>query len=97
MIATSIDHVFALIPDLVVYPNPSNGDFSIKGNLLKNADLWVEILNSLGQTIATEKMNLRKGMFEKAIFIGTEFPAGLYLIQVSDGNQSKAIPVIVHR
>ena len=74
---------FELDKNILVYPNPANSDISVKfKNLMENGTL--KIISLTGQTV-----------FEKQHFSGTDFSfdvsylsAGLYLIQVSDGNNS---------
>ncbi|MFZ4401677.1 MAG: T9SS type A sorting domain-containing protein [Bacteroidales bacterium] len=43
--------------DFIIYPNPNNGNFSIKLDLLENETFSLSIYNILGQTVHIQKLN----------------------------------------
>jgi len=59
-----------------IYPNPSNGEFSIKG---AEAVVSVEIFNGLGQKVKTVKNN-SKGI----ISVDLDSKSGLYMVKMTD-------------
>lgn len=80
-----------------IYPNPSNTSSSLSCNLSKESKVKIEIQNVLGQKIS-EVFNgdLKKG--ENTININTtELGSGNYFVNISDGNSSKKIKMIVVR
>ena len=50
---TGINEVENRISDIVIYPNPSNGAFSIEYTLLKDSDVSIIITDILGRAILT--------------------------------------------
>lgn len=71
--------------ELLVYPNPNNGVFSIEvENDDENAEL--QIYNSIGVLI-------NRCGFDKEIDI-SDYPAGLYLLRMISGNDEKSVIVI---
>lgn len=63
-----------------VYPNPSNGEFTIKlGNM--NEKMTIEIYNILGELIQTEKIS------SETTNVKLNAKTGTYLIKVTENNQ----------
>jgi hypothetical protein len=67
---------------LSVYPNPSHSDFIIKlntemENSTNSTTEWVEIINSIGEKVYSDKLSDRSIHLNKT---------GIYFVKVSDGN-----------
>jgi len=64
-----------------VYPNPSNGTFTISGNI-NGKDVSIEILNTLGQVVYKETKESTNGKLNKQISV--HLPSGVYTIYIKD-------------
>lgn len=69
-----------------VYPNPTNGLVTINGTNLKQA----EVLNTLGQRVATIT-----GKGETLQVDLSHLPAGVYFVNVTDGEGRKCVKKVV--
>jgi hypothetical protein len=68
-----------------VYPNPSDGEFTIIAEFQTVTTGTVTILNSLGQTAMEESFTETRKYIKR--FDGSELPAGLWFIRIQDGSQ----------
>jgi hypothetical protein len=72
----------------VVYPNPTEGETSIRYNLMSNSDVTIEVKDMAGKTIQTvSKFNQASGMNELT-FNTSNFASGVYYISVNTENGS---------
>ena len=69
------------INSLVVYPNPSNGVFTVSLIALKSSTIQMSIINLLGQDIWSENRNIDQG--ENQINIFTELLPGIYGLRMT--------------
>jgi len=65
-----------------LYPNPSNGTFTVKTDVSQN-DTYLEIINMLGQKIFTQKLSIGK---EHNITLENNLAKGIYQIQIKTNN-----------
>ena len=77
-----------VINELSVYPNPSNGSYTIKLNLQASETISIIAMNSLGQTVFATERNGHTGTNEYRIDM-TAQPNGLYFLSLRAGNQVK--------
>jgi hypothetical protein len=74
-----------------VYPNPSEGDFTLYVNLPAATDVQIEIVNSLGQRVySNAHLNYSGGQLP--IFIDTP---GMYTVKVSTADGIRVMPVMI--
>ncbi|MCD6345958.1 MAG: T9SS type A sorting domain-containing protein, partial [Bacteroidales bacterium] len=81
---TSVDNlqiINANTPELVVYPNPSQGIFNISINSLNASKLRLNIVNSLGQVVIQKSISARAGDTTERLDLSM-FENGLYYIFV---------------
>ncbi len=80
-----------------VFPNPSNNLSKVNFTLSKESKVVIEVQNQLGQKVTTAfNGDLQKG--ENTVTINTsELSPGNYLINVSDGDVSKKLKLVVVR
>ena len=74
--------------ELSVYPNPSNGSYTIKLNLQASETVNILAVNSFGQTVLVEERNGRTGTNTYSLDM-TNQPNGLYFLSLRAGNQVK--------
>jgi hypothetical protein len=83
------------VHNLQVYPNPSEGIFSVAFTSEVAADYTIEIMNPLGQVIYSESVNNVSGNILKKIDLSNQ-PAGIFLVKIS-GENSEAVQKIFTR
>jgi hypothetical protein len=72
--------------NLLVYPNPSNGTFTIKFDAKPASNTRISLLNLLGQEVWTESQTLKMG--EQELSINTKLSDGVYILRLqNDGEQ----------
>jgi Zn-dependent metalloprotease len=78
-----------------VYPNPSNGNLNIDMQMLNSNEVTFSVVNLVGQTIFTEKMNLSSGT-NNLVWNIKDVSNGVYMIRVAsaEGTLSKRIEII---
>ncbi len=75
-----------------IYPNPSNGDLSIRSAIPAGLDR-VSVLNALGQVVA----DLRPAGTDRVELDLRTGPAGCYVVRVEQGGRITSLPLIVQR
>ncbi len=66
----------------LIYPNPSNGQFTISTNLIKNSTVKITIYDILGQIIEAETYKNQIGSFSKNYNVNF-VSDGIYLVVLS--------------
>jgi hypothetical protein len=84
-----------LINELSVYPNPSNGSFTLKLNLRASEEVSIQAINSLGQEVLARELSGLSGANEYSIKM-TAQPNGIYFLNVRAGNQFKNIKLYIN-
>jgi photosystem II stability/assembly factor-like uncharacterized protein/PKD repeat protein len=77
------------------FPNPNNGEFTLKFNTLSTANYAIEITNTLGQKVYTENLPAFNGSYTKNIDL-SEFGKGLYMLSITEGNKKATKKLMVH-
>lgn len=68
--------------DFVIFPNPNNGQFEIRITSRVNKTYRLSLLNTIGQEISSEELDIRVGYNTKLIqFFGLE--KGMYFLSIS--------------
>jgi hypothetical protein len=77
--ATAINEISAMQHGTKIYPNPSNGNFTVemKENTTNSA---LSIYNAMGQNVFNQPINASKTT------INTSLKHGIYFVNISDGN-----------
>lgn len=76
---TALD--ITLSDDIVIFPNPTSGEFEISVPNLSNKQIDVVVSNLTGSEILKKKGNLTNGKLS----IKEHFPAGTYIIKIQSG------------
>ena len=77
-----------IIPDLVVYPNPTTGQIIITTQVIQN-EVSIRIYNSLGQQIS-HKTELNTDQIQLEI----NQPSGIYLLEIITNSWNKTVRII---
>jgi hypothetical protein len=65
---------------MTIYPNPSNGNFTIDATLSNSREATIEILNALGQSVYKETALMQSGKLNEQIHVA--LPPGIYSLHV---------------
>ncbi|MBS1771906.1 MAG: T9SS type A sorting domain-containing protein [Bacteroidetes bacterium] len=72
--------------ELSIYPNPNNGNFTIKGSFVKGQKVQIETINTLGQVVSAKEMVVSS---ENAVTVKNEdLPTGVYYLIIQDNTTS---------
>ncbi|MGO2102981.1 MAG: reprolysin-like metallopeptidase [Psychroflexus halocasei] len=82
------------LSDFSIYPNPTNGEFSLNFSKALNKNAIAKIYSLQGQVI--EEINLSSQSTSHQIKLTNALQSGVYLIEVNDG-QSKSVEKLIVR
>ena len=80
VLPTLIDN--QLISNLNLYPNPSNGVFTLEFDVNLLTDFNIRILNSIGEIIFEDQMTDNKGKYLKSYDI-SQYPKSIYFVEIN--------------
>ncbi|MCC7302487.1 MAG: S8 family serine peptidase [Bacteroidia bacterium] len=80
--------------DFNLYPNPNNGEFDVMFETGNTDDYTVEILNSIGQVIASEQLTSFSGQYNRHFNI-SEYGKGVYLLAIRNKENKMVKRLIV--
>lgn len=78
--------------NFALFPNPNDGEFTLKLNSYSEKDISVDIFDMRGRLIQQNKFQMEVDFREKIYLNG--FQAGLYWVRISDGNVSTTKKII---
>lgn len=71
---------------LIIYPNPNNGTFSLKFKTEEKDNFQLKITNAIGQIIYEENINSFTGEYGKE-FDMRKFEKGIYMLSIANSNK----------
>ena len=82
------------LEDLVFFPNPSNGEFTLKFELEDEGDVLIRIVNFDGKLIYNEKLKNFFGQYDKKIDIKDQ-PSGTYFLNVEQNGKMSTSKLLI--
>ncbi len=92
-ISTGIDDINNSF-NTAIYPNPNNGNFTLKGYVPVNGDVQVIIQNTVGQTVYTKQVTVSDNSINEPVSLNG-FGAGVYHVKLQTTGGSKTMLVTV--
>jgi len=80
-----ITEVIESVPNLLIYPNPNSGSFTIdfSNSEMQDSKANIFVVDMLGKTIYSEGTELRDGKLSKEIYLPENLINGIYLVNLS--------------
>ena len=76
-----------LLPgNIVIYPNPNKGSFTLSFTALQGNEAEIKVLDVLGKTVYYEKSIITQNEYFKEIELG-KISTGIYFVQVKEGEK----------
>lgn len=91
VLPTGIEQAYDAENNMSIFPNPSNGIFSIQHSSNNNNPQTIEIYNLFGEKIYSTTNN-NKSTYDIDL---TSFPKGVYFVKLSDGKNINSQKIIV--
>lgn len=77
-----------------LFPNPSNGIFTLSGSLPANEEFTQHVFNAVGQEIQTASFNSFDGQINRAFDL-SDFEAGVYFVQLQGKTQNHLFKLLI--
>lgn len=79
---------------MVLFPNPNNGSFTVKGKTTYS-ELTMEIINSVGQIVYRKPVIADNGVINEQVHPDANLVRGLYMLSVRTGNENIVFRFVV--
>ncbi len=84
--------------DIRLLPNPSNGEFSLKGTLGSDIqDAVIEITDILGQVIYKQTVTATNGNIDQKVSLSGTLANGMYMLNLHSGNENKTFHFMIEK
>lgn len=81
---------------ILVFPNPSKGDFTVEINSNSNvANAQIQLTDLAGKVISTRALNLHEGN-NQVLFSGAELQMGTYIVKLVSESEYKPVKLVIH-
>jgi uncharacterized protein YjdB len=89
----------AMVSDVRVLPNPSNGEFSVRGNLgtADDEEVTFEVTNMLGQVVYNSRQMIRNGKLDEHISLNNNMVNGMYTLTMRSVTDNKIFHLVIER
>ena len=86
-------------PDLKVLPNPSKGEFIIKGSMgtIDDEVVFLEMTDMVGQVVYKNQIKASNGNINENVQLKNMLPNGMYLLNVRSGLQNKVFHIVIEQ
>jgi hypothetical protein len=99
-LTTGIEEDYQIIEELnnlKVYPNPTNGDLTIRYYVSEPSECEIRIFNIQGKEIARPLSAFQPAGYHQLIFQYENIPDGMYLIKYVNNNRSTTVKSVFSR
>lgn len=98
-VPSSVKQIVGNSNNIRLMPNPNKGNFDLKGSLGTGADeeLYVEVVNMLGQTIYTNKIMARNGEVDEHLQLNGNLANGMYLLNLRSGTVNSVYHFVIEQ
>lgn len=92
---TESDSNTVVSPALTVWPNPTNGSFtlSVNTNTNENQTAAVKVVSLSGEIVYQENVAIVKGILQKQVNLPARFSAGVYIVSVTTNNSTQHVKI----
>jgi hypothetical protein len=94
---TGVQTVGTGASNVMLIPNPNNGNFTVKGSLSSTADeqVWIEVTNMLGQVVYKNSFIAYNGRIHEQVIMDNTIANGMYILSLSTASEHKVFHVVV--
>ena len=83
------------LSDFVIYPNPSNGVFTVQFETSETVDFEISLVNTIGKKIFTNTYNNVNGIFSEQF--NNDITNGIYFLEISTKEGISVIKITVNK
>jgi hypothetical protein len=97
---TSRDSTYVMIVPktyYTIFPNPNEGNFTLKAGLIYDQEVPIEITNIMGQVVHTDKAEVKGKLLLKTFSLGGNLSNGVYFLRLSSKEEKWDIRFVISR
>ena len=96
---TVVTSVATGIDDIILFPNPNMGSFTISGTLSTeyDGDVFIDVTDMLGQSVYKSTVTARSGVIMEQMQLSNTLANGMYLLNLRAGAENKVFHFVVGR
>jgi hypothetical protein len=80
-----------------LFPNPNDGNFTIKGNTLADQTINMAITDALGKTLYKDQVTTFRKHFTKTISLPIALPTGMYILRMNVADKPGDVKFVIMR
>jgi Secretion system C-terminal sorting domain/Ig-like domain CHU_C associated len=98
-VPSSVKQIVGTGSNIRLMPNPNKGNFDLKGSLgtATDEELYVEVVNMLGQTIYANKIMARNGEVDEHLELNGNLANGMYLLNLRSGTINSVYHFVIEQ
>ncbi len=95
----TVKEVAEVSHSMQLFPNPNSGTFTLKGSIALEADaeVIIDVVNMLGQTIYSSTLKTEQGSVNQPINLGSTLASGTYMLTLRSGDVRQVYRFVVSR
>ncbi len=78
-----------------IIPNPNHGIFTIKGQIPNSGDVFIDVVNTLGQKIYSTTLASNNKEINAELSLPTDIARGMYILTLRNGCEQQTFRIIV--